>query len=123
MLQDQILEAIEKIIMSGGQPGRRKDPETGKTVCLYCGCTLNEKNREVDHIHPLSKGGIDAWFNKVLVCRRCNTRKNGLHPVYWLMKNQAAMPDGEFADWMGRLLYHYLTVKDQEEVWPVEGAL
>lgn len=120
MLQDQLIEQIHKVIMSSGQPGRRKDPETGKTVCFYCGCALTKKNREVDHIHPECQGGVDAWFNKVVTCRKCNTRKNGNHPVYWLLKEQARMGDAEFLDWLGRLLYHNLVVKDDAEAFPVE---
>ncbi len=28
-----------------------------------------------DHVHPLSKGGLDIWTNVVTSCRRCNNRK------------------------------------------------
>ena len=46
-----------------------------KNICLYCGgqFALNDLSR--DHVHPLSRGGIDVWTNVVTSCRRCNNRK------------------------------------------------
>jgi hypothetical protein len=40
--------------------------------CQYCGST---KNLTIDHIIPRSKGGGDSWFNLVVACSTCNTKK------------------------------------------------
>jgi hypothetical protein len=40
--------------------------------CQYCGST---KHLTIDHIIPRSKGGGDNWFNLVVACSTCNTKK------------------------------------------------
>jgi 5-methylcytosine-specific restriction endonuclease McrA len=42
-------------------------------ICRYCG---SQKNLEIDHIVPLSKGGGDALKNLQFLCPSCNRRKN-----------------------------------------------
>lgn len=44
-------------------------------LCLYCGKTFGYHELSRDHVHPLSKGGLDIWTNVVTSCRRCNNRK------------------------------------------------
>lgn len=41
-------------------------------TCLRCGA---RKNLTIDHIHPVSKGGINDEDNLQTLCRRCNTAK------------------------------------------------
>jgi 5-methylcytosine-specific restriction endonuclease McrA len=40
--------------------------------CQYCGST---SRLTIDHIIPRSKGGGDSWFNLVVACSTCNTKK------------------------------------------------
>jgi hypothetical protein len=40
--------------------------------CQYCGST---RHLTIDHIIPRSKGGGDNWFNLVVACSACNTKK------------------------------------------------
>lgn len=40
--------------------------------CMYCGST---KHLTIDHIIPRSKGGGDNYFNLVVACSKCNTKK------------------------------------------------
>jgi len=40
--------------------------------CAYCG---SQKNLEVDHIIPLSRGGRHDEDNMQILCRSCNRRK------------------------------------------------
>jgi 5-methylcytosine-specific restriction endonuclease McrA len=42
-------------------------------TCQYCGVT--DKPFEVDHIHPISKGGSDRVSNLTLPCHDCNQAK------------------------------------------------
>ena len=32
----------------------------------------------VDHLVPISKGGLDVWTNVVTACKRCNAHKGNL---------------------------------------------
>lgn len=52
-------------------------------VCVLCGryidfdCDSNSAHYpSIDHIIPLSKGGLHSWDNVQLACRECNTRKS-----------------------------------------------
>ena len=43
--------------------------------CPYCETKLSFEQSHVDHIHPVSKGGLNEDDNLVLVCASCNTSK------------------------------------------------
>ena len=43
--------------------------------CPYCTDRLTFERSHVDHIHPVSKGGVSEDYNLVLVCAPCNTSK------------------------------------------------
>ena len=43
--------------------------------CPYCEEKLSFEQSHVDHIHPVSKGGLSEDDNLVLVCAPCNTSK------------------------------------------------
>ena len=43
--------------------------------CQYCGTHCDTKDRTVDHVIPLSKGGKGGWLNLVTACRKCNSLK------------------------------------------------
>jgi 5-methylcytosine-specific restriction endonuclease McrA len=43
--------------------------------CHWCGKTTTPKNRNVDHVIPLSKGGADAVGNLCISCPSCNFSK------------------------------------------------
>jgi diadenosine tetraphosphate (Ap4A) HIT family hydrolase/5-methylcytosine-specific restriction endonuclease McrA len=44
--------------------------------CELCGISAEEKNLEVDHIEPKSKGGADDISNFQALCFTCNSQKN-----------------------------------------------
>lgn len=44
--------------------------------CQYCGSHPPEKILEVDHIHPISKGGTDEINNLITSCFECNRGKS-----------------------------------------------
>lgn len=41
-------------------------------VCIYCG---TDKDLSIDHLIPLSRGGIHCQENLVVACRSCNSKK------------------------------------------------
>jgi|GEM_PF-1077666 len=43
--------------------------------CKKCGATSKETQLEVDHIHPVSKGGTNDPRNLQTLCKRCNLGK------------------------------------------------
>lgn len=46
--------------------------------CPYCGCTLYKSDAHLDHIYPISKGGLSVESNLVFVCTKCNLSKTNL---------------------------------------------
>lgn len=42
-------------------------------LCPYCGSEIIEAH--VDHIYPISKGGLSTKCNMVMVCSKCNMQK------------------------------------------------
>ena len=43
--------------------------------CGYCGCELEYKDMQVDHMQPLRVGGVDSIENMMPACRSCNHYK------------------------------------------------
>lgn len=61
-----------------------------KKVCHWCG-TGCAKSYHIDHIEPLSKGGVHELRNLCIACPQCNLRKSAKDPI-------------EFARELGKLL-------------------
>jgi len=49
--------------------------------CQYCGRRPSQRDLNVDHIVPRSRGGQDSWENLVVSCRTCNLRKGRCTPA------------------------------------------
>jgi 5-methylcytosine-specific restriction endonuclease McrA len=41
-------------------------------VCQYCGST---EELTIDHVMPISRGGVSCFENCVTACKKCNTKK------------------------------------------------
>ena len=50
-------------------------------VCYLCGKPLTYETATVDHVVPLSRGGMDAPHNWALACHECNAAKGSALPV------------------------------------------
>lgn len=61
---------------------KRRDLNT----CCYCGETFKPGDLTVDHILPVSRGGVDCWQGCVAACGPCNWRKADRTP------DEAGMP-------------------------------
>lgn len=55
--------------------------------CIYCGVLMypdlprNHPHKEsLEHLIPLSRGGLHSWENTVLACLACNHKKNDKTP-------------------------------------------
>lgn len=44
-------------------------------TCTYCGCSLEQEQKSIDHIVPLSKGGTNEITNLAVSCIKCNCSK------------------------------------------------
>ena len=51
--------------------------------CFWCAIEINDGDRHLDHVWPLSRGGFHDVANLVLSCGRCNLRKGARSP--WAM--------------------------------------
>jgi len=48
--------------------------------CQYCGKVFPQAELNLDHVVPLSRGGISSWENVVCACIPCNSRKGNRTP-------------------------------------------
>jgi len=51
--------------------------------CAACGRRVTRKERHVDHIQPLSKGGSNWPSNLQILCGPCNLSKSAKDPLTW----------------------------------------
>lgn len=49
-------------------------------VCLWCEVPLTRQTATIDHIKPLSRGGLDDESNVCLACEPCNKRHGNSLP-------------------------------------------
>jgi 5-methylcytosine-specific restriction endonuclease McrA len=49
-------------------------------TCAYCGKTCSPDEATVDHVLPVSRGGLSSWGNTVTACFPCNQRKANRTP-------------------------------------------
>lgn len=54
---------------------RRRLIARDRSLCLYCGKSVNDSTMTVDHVKPRGQGGRHTWENVVSACRRCNQDK------------------------------------------------
>lgn len=50
--------------------------------CARCGATQKRRALSMDHIRPVSKGGLTTLDNLQPLCHRCNSRKNAKEERY-----------------------------------------
>jgi hypothetical protein len=70
----------------------------GAKACPYCGVQLKSQTKTLDHMTPISKGGLHGKSNVLICCRECNSRKHNMDFSEWL-----AVLEGEFRTRMEKL--------------------
>lgn len=60
------------------------------STCVYCGRQAHDESTNsnpvgIDHIDPLSRGGLNAIENLVCCCRACNSSKSNKDVREWLV--------------------------------------
>lgn len=61
-----------------------------KWSCAYCGTSLTNITRSIDHVVSLICGGSHSRWNLVAACRTCNSSKHDSLPHKW--RNCPALP-------------------------------
>jgi 5-methylcytosine-specific restriction endonuclease McrA len=54
-----------------------------KHKCVYCGADLRKVKKHLDHILPLSRGGLNDKTNIQWLCAPCNLQKRDKDPIEW----------------------------------------
>lgn len=67
-------------------------------MCAYCGKEITKKSkdpyaRQLDHIIPICRGGLNTLSNVHWVCPRCNKSKGGRLEEEWLKKERMKPTD------------------------------
>jgi hypothetical protein len=52
--------------------------------CPYCLCELDDADKSLDHIEPVSRGGVHGVSNVVICCLGCNLKKQAKPIDVWL---------------------------------------
>jgi hypothetical protein len=61
-------------------------------ICQYCGLRPPDVVLELDHIHPVSKGGDNSDVNLITACEACNRGKSDK-----VLSERAVRPDADLA--------------------------
>jgi CRISPR/Cas system Type II protein with McrA/HNH and RuvC-like nuclease domain len=70
--------------------------------CAYCN---SDKDIQLDHIIPLSKGGWDIFDNLVFACKKCNLSKSNKSLIEWYGEDYSnKIPKFVFAKYL-KLVY------------------
>lgn len=57
-------------------------------ACYYCNAVLAPRDVTMDHIVPISQGGMSTRGNIVASCKNCNTRKRDMTAVEWALYSE-----------------------------------
>jgi hypothetical protein len=52
--------------------------------CIYCG----DRSESIDHVHPLSRGGLSVTENCVPACLACNGQKGDADAFDWYRRQR-----------------------------------
>ena len=58
-----------------------------KNLCVNCNSDLTQHGYHIDHVMPLSLGGLHDDSNLQLLCPTCNMKKSNKDPFVWANEN------------------------------------
>jgi 5-methylcytosine-specific restriction endonuclease McrA len=95
-----------------------------RSRCQYCGKPFAQRDLNLDHVVPLSRGGRSTWANVVTACVPCNSRKGCRLPeeAGLTLVRKPKKPAGHpvlRASWIGGFHEEWRTFLD-EAYWNVE---
>ncbi len=84
-------------------------------TCAYCGKTFAKHQLTIDHIVPVSYGGLKKWENVITACRPCNAKKGNRTPEKAGMKMhfQPKKPVAAYAS------YWYSHMQSMPDCWKI----
>jgi hypothetical protein len=73
---------------------RKNILERDHSECAYCGTKLTLTTMTIDHVYPISKGGLNDWANVRACCLKCNGIKDNktLSELGWKLKRRVGVP-------------------------------
>jgi 5-methylcytosine-specific restriction endonuclease McrA len=103
---------------------RRNIFHRDKSRCQYCGKVFAQRELNLDHVVPLSRGGRSTWNNVVTACIPCNSRKGNRTPeeANLQLVRPPKKPAGHpvlRSNWLGAYREEWRTFLD-EAYWNVE---
>jgi len=81
---------------------RLKIFERDSYKCKYCGKQLTRFSATLDHIQPVSHGGLNSFDNLVTACLHCNSNRGNrpvMDAITKAIAEQAAAPDTDKPRW------------------------
>lgn len=84
-MKGAVLMAMRPPELVSGIRRKKYRPEKLKMLkkhpyCYWCKCHLIDETATVDHVIPLSRGGLDNANNRVLACQPCNCERGNSMP-------------------------------------------
>jgi 5-methylcytosine-specific restriction endonuclease McrA len=64
--------------IDGSAPARYRELLSTATSCHWCASPITPSTMEIDHYHPLSRGGLHVASNLVASCARCNRQRRDM---------------------------------------------
>jgi 5-methylcytosine-specific restriction endonuclease McrA len=118
------LQHYDRVPHRGVRFTRRNVFFRDKNRCQYCGKVFPQRELNLDHVVPLSKGGKSSWDNVVTACIACNSVKGCRTPLEAGMRlvRRPVKPAGHpvlRAGWLGTYHEEWRTFLD-EAYWNVE---
>ncbi len=73
---------------------RKNILDRDKGLCAYCACKLTMSTMTLDHVYPVSKGGLSDWANLRAACSKCNGEKGNktLSELGWKLRSRVGIP-------------------------------
>ena len=80
MSKTQPMLAKKGVRTDGARAKRAAMIKKGITTCYWCGMKLTLNTSTIEHIIPLSTGGLENANNRTLACKDCNEARGNTMP-------------------------------------------